>query len=135
MAKQNIQLRQKKRRRVYVKYDTYPILQEYMVAVTNIFAALSMVAGEQHTFHELWGEAKEGVNTTTKHIGKRKNQKQPWLIPPSHRRCCATAVLVRHKPHWHRHARRGSAVVPSLIAVPPRKTVKTAGLRDGTAET
>ena len=55
------------------------------------------------------------------------------VIPPSHRR--STAVLVRHKPHWHRHDRRGSAVVPSLIAVAPRKTVKTADLRGGTAET
>ena len=47
----------------------------------------------------------------------------------------ATAVLVRHKPQWHRHDRRGSAVVPSLIAVTPRKTVNTADLRGGTAET
>ena len=58
VAKQNIKLRQKKRRSVSVRYDTYTIPHEYMVAVTNIFAALSMVAGEQHTFHELWGEAK-----------------------------------------------------------------------------
>ena len=35
----------------------------------------------------------------------------------------ATAVLVRHKPQWHRHDRRESAVVPSLIAVAPRKIV------------
>ena len=48
------------------------------------------------------------------------------IIPPSHRRPAATAVLVRHKPQWHRHDRRGSAVVPSLIAVTPPKTVKTA---------
>ncbi len=47
----------------------------------------------------------------------------------------ATAVLVRHKPQWYRHDRRGSAVVPSLIAVSLWKTVKTADLRDGTAET
>ena len=47
----------------------------------------------------------------------------------------ATAVLVRHKPQWHRHDRRSSAVVPSLIAVAPPKTVKTADLRGGTAET
>jgi len=47
----------------------------------------------------------------------------------------AIAVLVRHKPQWHRHDRRGSAVVPPLIAVTPRKTVKTADLRGGTAET
>ena len=32
------------------------------------------------------------------------------LIPPSHRRHGTTAVLVRHKPQWHRHCRRGSAV-------------------------
>ena len=44
-------------------------------------------------------------------------------------------MLVRRKPQWHRHDRRGYAVVPSLIAVAPRKTVKTADLRGGTAET
>ena len=57
------------------------------------------------------------------------------VLVPSHRRRGATAVLVRHKPQWHRHDRRGSAVVPSVIAVAPRKTVKTADLRGGTAET
>ena len=57
------------------------------------------------------------------------------LIPPSHRRRGATAVLVRHKPQWHRHDRRGSAVVPSLIVVGPRKTVKPADLRSSTAAT
>ena len=57
------------------------------------------------------------------------------LIPLSHRRRGATAVLVRHKPQWHRHDRRGSAVVPSLIVVSPRKTVKTADLRGSTAAT
>ena len=57
------------------------------------------------------------------------------FIPPSHRRRGATAVLVRHKPQWHRHDRRGSAVVPSLIAVAPPKSVKTADIRGGTAET
>ena len=57
------------------------------------------------------------------------------LIPPSHRRRGDTAVLVRHKPQWHRHDRRGSAVVPSLIVVAPRKTVKTSDLRGSTAET
>ena len=46
-----------------------------------------------------------------------------------------TPVLVRHKPQWHRHGPRGFAVVPSLIAVAPRKTVKTADLRGGTAQT
>ena len=56
-------------------------------------------------------------------------------MPPSHRMRGATAVLVRHKPQWHRHDRRSSAVVPSLIAVAPPKTVKTADLRGGTAET
>ena len=50
------------------------------------------------------------------------------LITPSHERRGATAVLVRHKPKWHRHDRRGSAVVPSLITVAPRKIVKTADL-------
>ena len=57
------------------------------------------------------------------------------LLPPSHRRRGATAVLVRHKPKLHRHGRSGSAVVPSLIAVAPRKTVNIADLRGGTAET
>ena len=57
------------------------------------------------------------------------------LLPPSHRRCGATAVLVRHKPQSHRHDRRGFAVIPSLIAEASRKTVKTADLRGGTAET
>ena len=33
------------------------------------------------------------------------------------------------------HGRRGSAVVPSLIAVAPPQTVTTANLRGGTAET
>ena len=53
------------------------------------------------------------------------------FIPPSHRRRSATAVLGWHKPH----DRRGSAVVPSLIAVAPRKTVKTSDLHGGTAAT
>ena len=57
------------------------------------------------------------------------------VMPPSHRMRGATAVLVRHKPQWHHHDRRSSAVVPSLIAVAPPKTVKTADLRGGTAET
>ena len=34
-----------------------------------------------------------------------------FYIPPSHRRRGATAVLVRHKPQWHRHDRRGSSMV------------------------
>ena len=59
----------------------------------------------------------------------------PLVMPPSHRMRGATAVLVRHKPHWHRHDRRSSAVVLSLIAVAPPKTVKTADVRSGTAET
>ena len=57
------------------------------------------------------------------------------LLSPSHRRRGAIAVFVRHKTQWHRHDRRGSAVVPSLIAVAPRKTVNTADLRGVTAET
>ena len=57
------------------------------------------------------------------------------LLPPSHRRRGATAVLVRHNPQWHRHDRRGSAVIQSLIAVAPPKNVKIADLRGGTAET
>ena len=57
------------------------------------------------------------------------------VLVPSHRGRGATAVLVRHKPHWHRHDRRGSAVVPSVIVAAPRKTVKIADLRGGTAET
>ena len=47
-------------------------------------------------------------------------RRAPAVLVPSHRRRGATAVLVRHKPHWHRHDRRGSAVVPSVIAVAPR---------------
>ena len=57
------------------------------------------------------------------------------LLPPSHRRRGATAVLVRHKPQLRSHDRSGSAVVPSLIAVAPRKTVNIADFRGGTAET
>ena len=40
-----------------------------------------------------------------------------WMFPytPSHRRRGATAVLVRHKPQWHRHDRRGSAALGSVI--------------------
>ena len=57
------------------------------------------------------------------------------FIHPSHRRRVATAVLVRHKSQWHRHDRRGSTVVPSLIVVALRKTVKIADLRGGTATT
>ena len=60
---------------------------------------------------------------------------QNVIYTPSPRMRGATAVLVRHKPQWHRHDRRGSAVVPSLIAAAPRKTVKTADLRGGTAAT
>ena len=43
-------------------------------------------------------------------------------------------MLVRHTSQWNRHDRGGSVVVPSLIAVAPRKTVKTADLRGGTAD-
>ena len=57
------------------------------------------------------------------------------LLPPSHQRRGATAVLVRHKPQSHRHDRRGSAVVPSLIAEASRIIVKPVDLRGGTAET
>ena len=47
---------------------------------------------------------------------------------PSHRRRGATVVLVRHKPQWHRHDRRGSegsGMAETLnmfktSAVPPR---------------
>ena len=53
------------------------------------------------------------------------------VLVPSHRSRGATAVLVRHKPQWHRHDRCGSAVVPSLIAVAQRKT---ADLRGGNFE-
>ena len=53
------------------------------------------------------------------------------LIPPSHRRRGATAVLVRHKPQWHRHDRSGSIINRCSTA----ETVKTEDLRGGTAET
>ncbi len=33
-----------------------------------------------------------------------------FVITPSHRRRGATAALVRHKPQWHRHDRRGSVI-------------------------
>ena len=57
-------------------------------------------------------------------------------VPPQYYpRHTEGAVRVRHKPQWHRHDRRGSAMIPSLIAVAPPKTVKTADLRDDTAET
>ena len=68
------------------------------------------------------------------HTSSKCPKSRSIIIPPSHRRCGATAVLVRHKPQWHRHDRR-STVVPSLIVVAPRKTVKTADLRGGTAAT
>ena len=68
-------------------------------------------------------------------LQKCQNIAERVVMPPSHRMRGATAVLIRHKPHWHHHDRRSSAVVPSLIAVPPPKTVKTADLRGGTAET
>ena len=50
------------------------------------------------------------------------------VIPPSHRRRGATAVRARHKPQCHRHDRRGSAVVSSMIAVKPRQIVKRADI-------
>ena len=68
-------------------------------------------------------------------VAPRKTVNTADLLPPSHRRRGAIAVFVRHKTQWHRHNRRGSAVVPSLIAAAPRKTVNTADLRGGTAET
>ena len=57
-AKLKIKLRQKKIRSVPVRYDIDTITQEYMVAVTNRFAALLMVAVEEQTPNELWEEAK-----------------------------------------------------------------------------
>ena len=66
---------------------------------------------------------------------QRDSRKESQLNTPSHRRRGATAVLVRHQPLWHRHDRRGSEVVPPLIAIAPRKTVKNADLRGGSAET
>ena len=74
MAKLNITLRQKKRRRVPVMYDTETIRQEYRVAVTNRFASLLRVAEEEQTPSELWEEAKYVVNTAAKqHSSKIKN--------------------------------------------------------------
>ncbi len=75
---------------------------------------------------EIFSNALESI--TLKHFSLE-------VIPPSHRRPGVTAVLVRHKPQWHLHDRRGSAVVPSLIDVAPPKTVNTADVRGGTAET
>ena len=80
-AKLKMKLRQKKIRSVPVRYDIDTITQEYMVAVTNRFAALLMVAVEEQTPNELWEEAKEVVNSAAKkHVSKRKKQKQPWLL-------------------------------------------------------
>ena len=53
VAKLKIKLRQKKRRSVPVRYDTETIPQEYMVAVTNKFAALLRMAEEEKTPNEL----------------------------------------------------------------------------------
>ena len=80
VTKLKIKLRQKKRRSVPVRYDIETIPREYMVAVTNMFAALLRVAVEEQTPNELWEEAKEVVNSAAKkHVSKRKTQKQPWL--------------------------------------------------------
>ena len=63
-------------------------------------------------------------HTVDKYVDRAKRL---WVMPPSHRMRGATDVRVRHKPQWHRHDRRSSAVVPSLIAVAPPKTVKNRG--------
>ena len=69
-----------KRRSVPLRYDTETLTQEYMVAVTNRFAAVLRVAEEEQTPNELWEETKEVVHTAAKkHISKRKNQQQPRL--------------------------------------------------------
>ena len=68
-------------------------------------------------------------------VAPRNYFKTEDLLPPYHRRGGAIAVLVLHKPQRHRHDRRGSAVVPSLITVAQRENVKTADLRGGTADT
>ena len=81
------------------------------------------------------------ISSKLKGIGSPIQRNRRWwqnlnrLIPPAHRRRGVTAVLVRHKPQWYRHDRRGSTVVPSLIVVAPRKTVKTEDIRGGTAAT
>ena len=80
LAKLNIKLRQKKRRSVPVRYDIETIPQGYRVAVTYRFAFLLRVAEEEQTPNELWEEVKQVVNiAATKHVSKRKKQKQPWL--------------------------------------------------------
>ena len=88
----------------------------------------------EQNYRDVWNR-NESVRAEIGQILHTDTHTQPRLIPPSHRRRGATAVLVRHKPQWHRHDRRGSTVVPSLIVVAPRKTVKTADLRGGTAAT
>ena len=56
-----------------------------------------------------------------------------FYIPPSHRRRGATAVLVRHKPQWHRHDRRGSSMV---LVIDRRSTAENCqNLLGGTAAT
>ena len=80
-----------------------------------------------NNFHLLYDPKQNG----TFHSARWKKDYSPelcFVIPSSHRRRGATAALVRHKPQWHRHDRRGSAVVPSLIAVAPRTIVRTADL-------
>ena len=79
--------------------------------------------------------SRKHIQATQRQITARRELPVVIHTPVSHRRRGATAVPVRHKPQWHRHDRRGSAVVPTLIAVAPRKTVKIAELRGGRADT
>ena len=60
----------------------------------------------------------------SRYFGTRNYGGNTAVIPPSHQRLGATAVLIRRKPQWHRHDRLDSAVVPSLIAVALRKLSK-----------
>ena len=102
---------------------------------------VSYKAGDQlsqwendNNFHLLYDPKQNG----SFHSARWKKDYSPdlcFVIPPSHRRRGATTVLVRHKPQWHSHDRRGSTVVPSLIVVVPRTIVKTADLRGSTAAT
>ena len=110
------------------------------VTLALLSGARAMRSGMGYPRTPLWSEGNAVWNGLLSHSSLERGQcGLEWvrkiglvLMPPSQRMRGATAVLVRHKPQWHRHDRRSSAVVPLLIAVAPPKTVKTADLRGGT---
>ena len=95
-----------------------------------VYPTLSVSFGGDAKSHRLTADLRGGTAETFNMF-----RRASAVLPPSHRMRGVTEALVRHKPQWHRHDRRGSVVVPSLIAVAPPKTVKTADLRGGKAET